>query len=65
MLKVFEEDRRAVPVYWDEPLRPAQARKMVEASRHLGFPVLAGTSLPMTWRLPPWSCRPVAGWSRL
>ncbi len=53
MLKVFEEDRRAVPVYWDEPLGPAQARKMVEASRQLGFPVLAGTSLPMTWRLPP------------
>lgn len=53
MLKVFEEDRRAVPVYWDEPLGPAQARKMVEASRRLGFPVLAGSSLPMTWRLPP------------
>lgn len=53
MLKVFEEDRRAVPVYWDEPLGLAQARKMVEASRRLGFPVLAGSSLPMTWRLPP------------
>ena len=50
---VFEEDRRAVPVYWDEPLGLAQARKMVEASRQLGFPVLAGSSLPMTWRLPP------------
>ena len=53
MLKVFEEDHRAVPVYWDEPLGQAQARKMVEASRHLGFPVLAGSSLPVTWRLPP------------
>lgn len=53
MLRVFEEDRGAVPVYWDEPLGPAQARKMVEASRQQGFPVLAGSSLPMTWRLPP------------
>ncbi len=53
MARVFEEDRRAVPVYWDEPLGPAQARKMVDASRQLGFAVLAGSSLPMTWRLPP------------
>lgn len=53
MLKVFEEDRRAVPVYWDEPLGLAQARRMVEVSRQLGFPVLTGSSLPMTWRLPP------------
>ena len=53
MMRVFEEDRRAVPVYWDEPLGLAQARKMVEASRQLKFPVLVGTTLPMTWRLPP------------
>ena len=53
MLKVFEEDSRAVPVYWDEPSGLAQARKMVEASRQQGFPVMAGSFLPMTWRLPP------------
>ena len=53
MVGVFEEDRRAVPVYWDEPLGLAQARRMAEVSRQLGFPVLAGSSLPMTWRLPP------------
>ncbi len=53
MVRVFEEDHRAVPVYWDEPMGLAQARKMVEASRQLGFPVLGGSSLPMTWRLPP------------
>ena len=64
LLEVFEEDRRAVPVYWDEPLGLAQARRMAEASRQLEFPVLAGSSLPMTWRLPPWSCRRAAGWSR-
>ena len=53
LVKVFEEDRRAVPVYWDEPLGLAQARRMAEASRQLKFPVLAGSFLPMTWRLPP------------
>ena len=53
MVRVFEEDGLVVPVYWDEPLGLAQARGMVEASRQLGFPVLAGSSLPMTWRLPP------------
>ena len=53
MLQVFEEDRRAVPVYWDEPPGFRPARRMVEAARRLGFPVLAGSSLPMTWRLPP------------
>ena len=53
MVEVFKEDLRAVPVYWDQPLGLAQARKMVEASRQLKFPVLAGSSLPMTWRLPP------------
>ena len=53
MVRVFEEDRRVVPVYWDEPLGLAQARRMAEASRQLKFPVLVGSSLPMTWRLPP------------
>ena len=53
MVEVFKEDLRAVPVYWDQPLGLAQARKMVEAARQLKFPVLAGSSLPMTWRLPP------------
>ena len=53
MVRVFEEDRESVPVYWDEPLGPAQARNMAEASRQLKFPVLAGSILPITWRLPP------------
>jgi len=53
MVRVFEEDGQVVPVYWDEPLGLAQARGMVEASRQLGFPGLAGSSLPMTGRLPP------------
>lgn len=51
---VFEKDGRAVPVFNDKNLSYsfAKAKWMVEASKRLGFPVLAGSSLPVTWRLP-------------
>lgn len=53
-VKVFEEDGRAVPVYNDKHLSYSfdKARKMVDASKRLNFPMLAGSSLPVTWRLP-------------
>jgi hypothetical protein len=52
---VFEADGRAVPVFNDKHLSFsfAKAKAMVDASKRLGFPVLAGSSLPVTWRLPP------------
>ena len=51
---VFEQDGRAVPVFNDKHLSYSftKAAKMVEASKRLGFPLLAGSSLPVTWRLP-------------
>jgi hypothetical protein len=51
---VFEKDGRAVPVYNDKHLSWSfeKARWMVDASRRLKFPFLAGSSLPVTWRLP-------------
>ncbi len=51
---VFEKDGRAVPVYNDKHLSYSfeKARSMVESSRRLKFPMLAGSSLPVTWRLP-------------
>jgi len=53
-VEVFEKDGRAVPVFNDKNLSYsfAKARWMVETSRRLGFPMLAGSSLPVTWRLP-------------
>ena len=61
--KVFEQDGRAVPVYNDKHLSYSfdKANAMVDASRRLRFPMLAGSSLPVTWRLPslelPMGCR--------
>ena len=60
---VFEQSGRAVPVYNDKHLSYSftKAKKMVADSKRLGFPMLAGSSLPVTWRLPelelPLDCR--------
>jgi len=53
-VQVFEQDRRAVPVYNDKHLSYSfqKAQSMVSDSKRLGFPMLAGSSLPVTWRLP-------------
>jgi hypothetical protein len=52
--KVFEQDGRAVPVYNDKHLSYSfeKAKAMVDTSRRLRFPMLGGSSLPVTWRLP-------------
>ncbi len=54
VVDVFEKDGRAVPVFNDKHLSYSftKAKKMVEASKRLDFPFLAGSSLPVTWRLP-------------
>lgn len=51
---VFEKDGRSVPVYNDKHLSYSfeKAKWMVDQSKRLGFPMLAGSSLPVTWRLP-------------
>lgn len=55
IVKVFEADGRSVPVFNDKHLSYSyeKAAKMVAASKRLGFPMLAGSSLPVSWRLPP------------
>lgn len=54
IVDVFRQDGRAVPVFNDKHLSWdfGRAKKMVEASRELKFPFLAGSSLPVTWRMP-------------
>ncbi len=51
---VFEKDGVAVPVYNDKHLSYSfdHAKWMVDSSKRLKFPMLAGSSLPVTWRLP-------------
>jgi len=54
VVKVFEASGRSVPVFNDKHLSTDwnECVAMVEASRRLGFPFLAGSSLPVTWRIP-------------
>jgi hypothetical protein len=51
---VFEKDGRSVPVFNDKHLswKWDYAKEMVDRSRKLGFPFMAGSSLPVTWRMP-------------
>jgi hypothetical protein len=53
-VKVFEASGRSVPVFNDKHLSTDwnECREMVADSKRLGFPFYAGSSLPVTWRLP-------------
>jgi hypothetical protein len=54
VVKVFEGSGRSVPVFNDKHLSTdwKECVEMTEDSRRLGFPFLAGSSLPVTWRHP-------------
>lgn len=54
VVKVFEESGRSVPVFNDKHLSTDwdECVEMVADSHRLGFPFLAGSSLPVTWRHP-------------
>lgn len=51
---VFRSDGRAVPVFNDKHLswKWEWAKEMVDISRELNFAFAAGSSLPVTWRMP-------------
>ncbi|PYI89720.1 MAG: hypothetical protein DME26_00495 [Verrucomicrobia bacterium] len=54
IIGVFKQSGRAVPVFNDKHLSTNwdECVAMVRASKELGFPFLAGSSLPVTWRIP-------------
>ncbi len=54
VVKVFEDSGRSVPVFNDKHLSTdwQECVEMVEDSRRLNFPFLAGSSLPVTRRMP-------------
>jgi hypothetical protein len=55
IVAVFRESSRTAPVFNDKHLswRWDWAREMVDVAREMGFAFMAGSSLPVTWRLPP------------
>ncbi len=54
IVTVFKEDGRTVPIFNDKHLswKWEWAKEMVDTSHRMGFPLLAGSSLPQTWRMP-------------
>ncbi len=54
IVQVFRDDGRVLPVFNDKHLswKWEWAKEMVDSARSMGFPLLAGSSLPCTWRMP-------------
>lgn len=54
IVKVFRSSGRTAPVFNDKHLswNWAWAKEMYDTARQMGFPFLAGSSLPVTWRIP-------------
>jgi hypothetical protein len=53
-VKVFRDSNKTVPVFNDKHLswNWTWAKEMYDTSRNMGFPFMAGSSLPVTWRIP-------------
>jgi hypothetical protein len=54
IVEVYAKDGRTAPVFSDKHLswKWEWAKEMAETSRTMNFPFLAGSSLPVTWRMP-------------
>ena len=54
IVEVFKKDDGTVPVFNDKHLswKWEWAKEMVDTARTMGFPFMAGSSLPVTWRMP-------------
>ena len=54
VVNVFREDGKTAPMFNDKHLswKWAWAKEMVDTAHELKFPYLAGSSLPVTWRMP-------------
>ena len=54
IVKVFRDSGRSVPLFSDKHLswNWDWAKEMYDTSRSMGFPFMAGSSLPVTWRTP-------------
>src|SRR5262245_40669049 len=54
VMEVFQSSGKTLPVFNDKHLSYDRAKgfEMVATTRKLGFPLMAGSSLPVTWRRP-------------
>ena len=54
IVKVYKDSGRSVPMFNDKHLswNWDWARRMYDTSREMGFAYMAGSSLPVTWRIP-------------
>jgi hypothetical protein len=54
IVEVFRKAKRTVPVFCDKHLYydHRKAREMYDVAREMGIPLMAGSSLPVTWRRP-------------
>ncbi len=54
VVEVFKQEGRVAALFNDKHLswKWEWAREMVETAREMGIPFLAGSSLPVTWRMP-------------
>jgi hypothetical protein len=54
VVEVFRSSNRSVPVFSDKHLswNVQWAKQMYDTSRSMGFAFMAGSSLPVTWRIP-------------
>lgn len=54
IVEVYRSSNRAVPLFSDKHLswNWAWAKEMYDTSRSMHFPFMAGSSLPVTWRIP-------------
>jgi hypothetical protein len=52
--EVFQDEKRGVPYFNHRQMSFSfdEAQSMVETARRMQFPLLAGSSMPVTWRLP-------------
>jgi hypothetical protein len=64
VVKVFRASGRSVPVFNDKHLAYSwdDAKWMVQQSKELGFPMLAGSSVPVTYRHPDLKPKPPTAW---
>lgn len=54
IVEVFKKSGKSVPVFVDKHLSfdHQKAAEMVAVAKKIGFPLMAGSSLPVTWRVP-------------